>query len=66
MDSPRLLHVASAACLLLAGCEYPTEPPLLDQRWVIPVQETTLVAEVGYVPLADQRYAELLGTVRAN
>jgi phosphate transport system substrate-binding protein len=27
---------------------------------------TTLVAEVGYVPLADQRYAELLGTVRAN
>ncbi len=27
---------------------------------------TLLVAEVGYVPLAEQRYAELLGTVRAN
>ena len=27
---------------------------------------TMLVAEVGYVPLAEQRYAELLGTVRAN
>jgi phosphate transport system substrate-binding protein len=27
---------------------------------------TTLVSEVGYVPLADQRYAELLGTVHAN
>lgn len=27
---------------------------------------TVLVAEVGYVPLAEQRYAELLGTVRAN
>ena len=26
----------------------------------------TLVSEVGYVPLADQRYAELLGTLRAN
>jgi phosphate transport system substrate-binding protein len=27
---------------------------------------TTLVSEVGYVPLADQRYAELLGTLHAN
>jgi phosphate transport system substrate-binding protein len=26
----------------------------------------TLVSEVGYVPLADQRYAELLGTLHAN
>ncbi len=26
----------------------------------------TLVAEVGYVPLADQSYAKLLGTLRAN
>ena len=45
MDSSRLLHVAVATCLLLAGCDIPTEPPLLIQRWVIPVQETTLSVE---------------------
>ena len=26
----------------------------------------TLVSEVGYVPLAAQRYAELVSTIRAN
>ena len=31
-----------AGCLILAACEYPTEPPILEQRWVVPIEETTL------------------------
>lgn len=42
MNSPRTLLAATAACVVLAGCDIPTEPPLIDQRWIIPVDETTL------------------------
>jgi len=38
--------VASAAavvvCLLLVGCDVPTDPPILEQRWVVPIEETAL------------------------
>lgn len=26
----------------LAGCEFPTEAPILDQRWILPVDNTTI------------------------
>ncbi len=38
----RMAFAVAAGCLLLAGCEYPTEPPILEQRWIIPIEETTL------------------------
>ncbi|MCH7532223.1 MAG: hypothetical protein IIB36_10775 [Gemmatimonadetes bacterium] len=44
MKLPWLAPVA-AGCLLFAGCEIPTEPPILEQRWIIPIEETTLSVE---------------------
>ena len=41
----RMAFAVAAGCLLLAGCEYPTEPPILEQRWIIPIEETTLSVE---------------------
>ena len=42
MNRSRMAFALAAGCLLFAGCEYPTEPPSLDQRWIVPIQETTL------------------------
>ena len=33
---------AAAGCLLFAACEYPTGPPMLEHRWIIPIQETSM------------------------
>lgn len=42
MNSPRALFAAAAALVALAGCDVPTEPPIIQQRWIIPVDETAL------------------------
>ena len=28
-----------------AACEYPTDPPIVEQRWIVPIEETTLSVE---------------------
>lgn len=42
MNSPRALFAAAAALVAFAGCDVPTEPPIIQQRWIIPVDETAL------------------------
>ena len=42
MRSLRTILVATAPCLLLAACDIPTDVPILEQRWVIPVEESAL------------------------
>ena len=42
MNRSRMAFAATAACLLIAGCELPTDNPILEQRWIIPIEETTL------------------------
>jgi hypothetical protein len=42
MKHLRTAFLAIAANTLLAACEIPTEAPKIDQRWVIPVEATTL------------------------
>ena len=41
MTRPWLAPVG-AYCLLLAGCETPTEVPILETRWIVPFEETTI------------------------
>ena len=41
MRLQRLLPVAGL-CLLGAGCQIPTDPPIIDQRWILPLGEVTL------------------------
>ena len=46
-SSPRFSALLKRAGLLivlaaLSGCEYPTELPLFDVRWVIPIEETSI------------------------
>ena len=40
----RLMTVlaGTACCLLLAACDIPTDVPIIETRWIIPVEETTL------------------------
>ena len=45
MSPPRAVLAALAACVLLPGCEIPTEVPIVEQRWLIPVEETTLAVD---------------------
>ena len=33
------------SCLLVAACEFPTEPPIVQQRWIFPFEEITLGQE---------------------
>lgn len=42
MNSPRALFAAAAAILTLTACDVPTEPPMFEPRWIIPVEETSL------------------------
>ena len=42
MNPPRAVLAALAACVPLPGCEIPTDVPIVEQRWLIPVEETTL------------------------
>ncbi len=42
MNRFRMVSTALAGCLVIAACEVPTDPPLLEQRWVIPIEETTM------------------------
>ena len=42
MNPSRAVFAALAACVLLTGCEIPTDVPIVEQRWQIPVEETTL------------------------
>lgn len=45
MKTPRTLPAVVAAGAILAGCDLPTEPPIFEPRWIIPVDETTLSVE---------------------
>ena len=42
MNRFRMVSTAVAGCLLFSGCEVPTDPPILEQRWIVPIEETTL------------------------
>jgi hypothetical protein len=42
MRPPRTVLATAAVAVLLVGCEIPTEAPILEQRWIIPLNETTL------------------------
>jgi hypothetical protein len=42
MSPTRTLVVIAAACASFAGCDIPTEPPVLEQRWILPVDEATM------------------------
>lgn len=42
MKPPRAIFAAAAALTVAVGCDVPTEPPIVEQRWVVPVDETTL------------------------
>ncbi len=33
---------AALAVLALAGCKYPTSAPIVDQRWILPAESTTI------------------------
>ena len=45
MNGSRMAWAVSAGCLLFAGCEYPTDLPIVEQRWIVPIEETTLSVE---------------------
>jgi hypothetical protein len=38
----RTVLAGTACCLLLAACDIPTDVPIIETRWIIPVEETTL------------------------
>ena len=42
MNRFRMTSTAVVACLLFAGCEVPTDPPIVEQRWIVPIEETTM------------------------
>ncbi len=42
MNSPRALFAAAATIVTLSACDVPTEPPMFEPRWIIPVEETSL------------------------
>jgi hypothetical protein len=42
MKSPRALIATAAIVAILAGCDIPTEPPIIEQRWMIEVDETSI------------------------
>lgn len=42
MISRRMILASIATNLLLVGCSIPTEAPIIEQRWILPVEETTL------------------------
>lgn len=59
----RHILAGTAAVVTLAACEFPTEPPVVEQRWVIPAQETRFgVAQLlpGDVQLTDDSSAFLV------
>jgi hypothetical protein len=57
MNSPRALFATAAAILTLSACDVPTEPPMFEPRWIVPINETSLsVSEllpVGVAVSAD-------------
>lgn len=42
MNSPRALFAAAATIFTLTACDVPTEPPMFEPRWIVPVDETSL------------------------
>lgn len=59
----RHILAGTAAVVTLAACEFPTDPPVVEQRWVIPAEETRFgVAQLlpGDVSLADDSSAFLV------
>lgn len=42
MKSPRALIATAATVAILAGCHVPTEPPIIEQRWMIDVDQTSI------------------------
>jgi hypothetical protein len=45
MKSPRALLSAAAAIAVLSGCDIPTEPPIIQQDWMVEVDETSLAGD---------------------
>lgn len=42
MNRFRTASAATVGCLLFVACEVPTDPPILEQRWIVPIEEVTL------------------------
>ena len=42
MRAIRTALAATAGAVILSGCDLPTEAPRVQQRWIVPVEETTL------------------------
>jgi hypothetical protein len=42
MNRFRMASAATVGCLLFVGCEVPTNPPILEQRWIVPIEEIVL------------------------
>ncbi len=42
MKCSRMVPALAAGCLLFVGCDVPTGLPELEQRWIVPVEETSL------------------------
>ena len=36
------MGLLAGACLLDAGCDIPTDPPIIEQRWIVPLDEVAL------------------------
>ncbi|MEQ8329103.1 MAG: hypothetical protein RH859_01445 [Longimicrobiales bacterium] len=54
MSRPRLAS-SLLAVAVLAACDLPTEAPIIDQRWILPVEQTS----VGVADLLPDRVSEL-------
>ena len=39
---PRRMWIFVGACLAGTACDIPTEPPILDHRWVLPLEVVTI------------------------
>lgn len=42
MKCSRMVPALAVGCLLFVGCEVPTGLPELEQRWIVPIEETSL------------------------
>lgn len=74
MPLQRLL-LAVGICILAAGCDIPTEPPIVQQRWILPFEAVTLdqsellpssvsiVGSIYDVALPDASASETLGNL---
>ena len=58
-----------ATCLVMAACDIPTDPPIVEQRWILPLDDVTL-EQVELLPIAvsivGDLYSVAVDTVSAS